>query len=63
IKGWEEGITYLKPGSKAFFYLPSPLAYGTQSRPGSAANPKGIPANSILVFDVELVAAKHPGTQ
>lgn len=63
IKGWEEGITYLKPGSKAFFYLPSPLAYGTQSRPGSAANPKGIPPNSILVFDVELVAAKHPGTQ
>ena len=60
IKGWEEGITYLKPGSKAFFYLPSPLAYGTQSRPGSAANPKGIPPNSILVFDVELVASKPP---
>ena len=62
IKGWEEGITYLKPGSKAFFYIPSPLAYGTQSRPGSPANPKGIPANSILVFEVELVASKHPLT-
>lgn len=59
IKGWDEGIAYLKPGSKAFFYIPSPLAYGTQSRPGSAANPKGIPANSVLVFDVELVSSKH----
>ena len=59
IKGWEEGITYLNPGSKAYFYIPSALAYGAQSRPGSAANPKGIPANSILVFDVELVSAAH----
>jgi FKBP-type peptidyl-prolyl cis-trans isomerase FkpA len=59
IKGWEEGIGYLNAGSKAFFYIPSALAYGAQSRPGSAANPKGIPANSVLVFEVELVATKH----
>lgn len=59
IKGWDEGITYLKPGSKAVFYIPSALAYGTRSRPGSPANPKGIPANSILVFEVELVSAKR----
>ena len=59
IKGWEEGIGYLKAGSKAFFYIPSILAYGTQSRPANPGNPKGIPANSILVFDVELVAVKH----
>jgi FKBP-type peptidyl-prolyl cis-trans isomerase len=59
IKGWDEGITYLKPGSKATFYIPSALAYGAQSRPGSAANPRGIPANSILLFDVELVSTGH----
>ena len=59
IKGWDEGIGYLKVGSKAAFYIPSPLAYGSQSRPGNAANPKGIPANSILIFEVELVAAKQ----
>lgn len=57
IKGWDEGIGYLKPGSKATFYIPSSLAYGSQSRPGSAANPKGIPANSVLIFEVELVSA------
>jgi FKBP-type peptidyl-prolyl cis-trans isomerase FkpA len=60
IKGWDEGISYLKAGSKAFFYIPSSLAYGNQSRPGTAANPKGIPANSILIFDVELVSARPP---
>jgi FKBP-type peptidyl-prolyl cis-trans isomerase len=58
IKGWDEGIGYLKPGSKAAFYIPSSLAYGSQTRPGSAANPKGIPANSVLIFEVELVSAK-----
>ncbi len=63
IKGWDEGIGYLKPGSKATFYIPSSLAYGTQSRPGNAANPKGIPANSVLIFDVELVTIKHPVKQ
>jgi FKBP-type peptidyl-prolyl cis-trans isomerase FkpA len=59
IKGWDEGISYLKAGSKAFFYIPSALAYGAQSRPASAANPKGIPANSVLIFEVELVAIGH----
>jgi FKBP-type peptidyl-prolyl cis-trans isomerase len=60
IKGWDEGVALLKAGSKAVFYIPSPLAYGAQARPGSAANPKGIPANSILLFDVELLSCKHP---
>ena len=60
IKGWDEGIALLKTGSKARLYIPSPMAYGPQTRPGSNANPKGIPANSILVFDLELVSSKHP---
>jgi FKBP-type peptidyl-prolyl cis-trans isomerase FkpA len=60
IKGWDEGVALLKTGSKGKLYIPSSLAYGTQARPGSPANPKGIPANSILIFDVELVSAKHP---
>lgn len=60
IKGWDEGVALLKAGSKAVFYIPSPLAYGASARPGGGANPKGIPANSILLFDVELLNAKHP---
>jgi FKBP-type peptidyl-prolyl cis-trans isomerase FkpA len=49
IKGWDEGIALLKVGSKATFYIPSGLAYGARARS------EKIPANSILIFDVELV--------
>ncbi|MCC9137083.1 FKBP-type peptidyl-prolyl cis-trans isomerase [Pontibacter silvestris] len=49
IKGWDEGISQLKEGSKAILLIPSPLAYGDQDR-GTQ-----MPANSILRFDVELL--------
>lgn len=52
IKGWDEGIALLNPGAKATLYIPSHMAYGAQS-----PSPK-IPAHSILVFDVELIAAE-----
>lgn len=58
IRGWDEGFPLLKVGSKASFYVPSTMAYGIQSRPGSSANPKGIPPNSILMFDVELLTSR-----
>ena len=48
IPGWDEGLMLLKKGSKAKFIIPSPLAYGENSMGSS------IPANSILVFDVEV---------
>ena len=60
INGWDVGIALLKVGGKATLYTPSAMAYGAQSRPGSTVNPKGIPANSILVFDVQLLSSKHP---
>ena len=49
IPGWDEGLQQLKEGSKATFYIPSPLAYGARSA-GAVIKP-----NSILVFDVEVV--------
>lgn len=52
IQGWDEGIALLNKGGKATLYIPSPLAYGKNS-PTAA-----IPANSVLIFDVELVDAK-----
>jgi FKBP-type peptidyl-prolyl cis-trans isomerase FkpA len=48
IQGWDEGLGLLKKGDKAKFIIPSPLAYG--DRAAGAA----IPANSILIFDVEV---------
>jgi peptidyl-prolyl cis-trans isomerase A (cyclophilin A) len=48
IKGWDEGIGLLKIGGKAKLIIPPDLAYGNR-----AVGP--IPANSILMFEVELV--------
>ncbi|SMG20817.1 FKBP-type peptidyl-prolyl cis-trans isomerase [Marivirga sericea] len=52
IRGWDEGIMLLNEGSEATLFIPSGLAYGSR-----AAGAK-IPANSSLVFDVELVEVK-----
>lgn len=56
IKGWQEGIPMLKKGGKARLFIPSELAYGSSSRPK-------IPANSVLVFEVELLDFKKPVNQ
>lgn len=51
IPGWDEAFTTLPVGTKAVLFIPSALAYGEQ---GNAV----IPANSDLVFYVELNGAK-----
>lgn len=51
ISGWDEGIQYFSPGSRGFIYLPSGLAYGP-----TAMGP--IPANSVLVFQIEVISAE-----
>ncbi len=51
IKGWDEGIALLHVGDKATLRIPPALGYG------SRANAK-IPANSTLIFDVELLEVK-----
>ncbi|MBP6456375.1 MAG: FKBP-type peptidyl-prolyl cis-trans isomerase [Chitinophagaceae bacterium] len=60
IKGWDEGFQLLNKGAKATLLIPSSLAYGEREMPGSESNPKGIPANSVLVFDVELLDIEIP---
>lgn len=50
IQGWDEGIMLLHKGAKARLFIPSTLAYGSQNVGGGL-----IPANSILMFEVELV--------
>ncbi len=48
IKGWTEGLQYMKEGDKFKFFIPYNLAYGEQAR---SAVIKGY---STLVFEVEL---------
>ncbi len=48
ILGWQQGIPLLQKGGKGKFFLPSGLGYGRQAT-GS------IPANSVLIFEIELV--------
>lgn len=48
IKGWTEGIQLFKEGGKGKLLIPSKLGYGSQAT-------SGIPANSVLIFDVELI--------
>lgn len=49
VRGLSEGLTYLKPGGRAVFYIPPSLGYGSM-RAGN------IPPVSGLIFDVELLA-------
>jgi FKBP-type peptidyl-prolyl cis-trans isomerase len=51
IKGWQEALVLMKPGAKWTLYVPPDLAYGANPRPG-------IPGNSLLTFEIEILSVK-----
>ena len=51
IPGWQKGLPLISSGGKITLYIPPSLGYGSA--------PNGpIPANSILIFDIELVGVR-----
>ena len=54
IKGWTEALQMMPVGSKWKLFIPADIAYGERGRPN-------IPANSTLLFDIELLDIKPPG--
>ncbi len=53
IAGWDEGVQGMSVGGTRLLYIPSSLGYG--------ANAQGnIPANSTLIFEVQLVGINMP---
>jgi peptidylprolyl isomerase len=48
VPGFSEGIVGMKVGGRREIVIPPALGYGDQSQPG-------LPANSTLVFVVDLV--------
>ncbi len=52
IQGWEQGLLGMKVGGKRTLTIPPELGYGAQAVGGV------IPANSTLVFDIELLEVR-----
>jgi len=51
IECWTKGVAQMRKGGKAVLVCPAPTAYGSRALPG-------IPANSTLVFEVDLLDIK-----
>ena len=57
IRGFQVGLRHMQKGSKATFYIPSGLGFGTASGLVGEVN---VPANSNLIYEVELLDIVEP---
>jgi FKBP-type peptidyl-prolyl cis-trans isomerase len=52
IKGFDEGLLGMQQGGTRRLIIPAALAYGT------AGSPPTIPANAVLIFDIQMLSVK-----
>lgn len=52
IEGWKEGIPFFKEGGSGVLLVPAHLGYGSY-------NKNGIPAGSVLIFDIKVIAVTN----
>jgi FKBP-type peptidyl-prolyl cis-trans isomerase len=55
IAGWSEALQMMQPGAKWQLFVPPDLAYGNTP-------PPSIPPNSLLIFDLEVLAIDQAGS-
>ena len=55
IPGWDQGVAGMRVGGRRQLIVPPDLAYGAQGQPPD------IPANSTLVFVIDLMSVKNGG--
>ncbi len=57
IPGWTQGLQLMRPGDEWLLYVPPQLGYGDEDKGDK------IPANSVLIFRVQLIGVlPHPGS-
>jgi FKBP-type peptidyl-prolyl cis-trans isomerase FkpA len=58
IKGWTNTIPMLGEGGSIKLYIPPTLGYGSQAVTNPQTGAVSIPANSILIFELQLIAVQ-----
>jgi len=53
IPAWQVLLPLMRPGDRWTLYVPPEYGYGSAAKPG-------LPANSFLIFDIELVSIHEP---
>jgi FKBP-type peptidyl-prolyl cis-trans isomerase len=62
IPGWREALKLMPVGSRWQLFVPPRLAYGERGVPGGKGAVREIGPHATLLFEVELLAIKSPGS-